>query len=136
MDLLKQNVYSIIKRLHKINFSGTITFQFKRTYKMCNFQQLTVSTLFNKISNESVLYLFTVSVNKCGGSCNTIDNSCSRVCVPNKIKNMNVKGYNLMSFNVFYFNMNRVNKNIDWIKMHVFKRKNEIIINISVNVKI
>ena len=80
---------------------------------MSNFKQLTVSTLFNKISNESVLYMFIVSVNKCGASCNTIDNSCSRVCVPNKIKNMNVKGYNLMSFNVFYFNMNRVNKNID-----------------------
>ena len=80
---------------------------------MCNFQQLTVSTLFNKISNESVLYLFTVSVHKCEGSCNTIDNSCSRVCVPNKIKDMNVNGYNLMSFNAFYFKINRVNKNKD-----------------------
>ena len=80
---------------------------------MCNFKQLTVSTLFKKISNESVLYLFTVTVNKCGGSGSTIDNSCSRVCVPNKIKNMNVKVYNLMLFNAFYFNMNRVSKNID-----------------------
>ena len=110
MDLLKQNVYSIIKRLHKINVSGIITFQFKRTYKTCNFKQLTVSTLFN---NESVLYLFTVSVHKCEGSCNTIDNSYSRVCVSNKIKDMNVNGYNLMSFNAFYFKINRVNKNID-----------------------
>ena len=40
---------------------------------------------------------FTVSVNKCGGNCNTIDDPYARVCVPKKVKNMNVKVFNLMS---------------------------------------
>ena len=39
---------------------------------------------------------FTV-VNKCGGSCNTTDGPHARVCIPNKVKNMNVKVSNLIS---------------------------------------
>ena len=42
----------------------------------------------NKIVNESV--------NKCGGSCNTIVDPFSQVGFPNKVKNMNVKVFNLM----------------------------------------
>ena len=41
-------------------------------------------------------YSFTVSVNRCGESCNTIDYPDTRVCVQNKVKNMNVKTFNLM----------------------------------------
>ena len=44
-----------------------------------------------------VFFLFTVSVNKCGGSCNTFDDSYARVCVPNEVKNMNAKVFNLNS---------------------------------------
>ena len=40
---------------------------------------------------------FVVSVNKRGGSCNTIGDLYARVCVPNKVKNMNAKIFNLMS---------------------------------------
>ena len=42
-------------------------------------------------------YPITVSVNKCGGNCNIIDDPHVRVCVPNKVKNMNLKVFNLMS---------------------------------------
>ena len=38
-----------------------------------------------------------VSVNKCGGSCNTISDPFAPMCVPNKVKNMNAKILNLMS---------------------------------------
>ena len=38
-----------------------------------------------------------MSVNKCGGSCNTIDDPYARVCAPNKIKIMNAKIFKLMS---------------------------------------
>ena len=41
--------------------------------------------------------LHTVSVNECGGICNTSDDSYAWVCVPDKVKNMNVKLFNLMS---------------------------------------
>ena len=41
--------------------------------------------------------LVLISVNKCGLSCRIIADPYSRVCVPNIIKNMNVKVFNLMS---------------------------------------
>ena len=39
-------------------------------------------TLINTNFNKTLFYLFIVSVDKCGGSCNTIDHSYAQVCVP------------------------------------------------------
>ena len=47
-------------------------------------------------SNETLFYSFIVNDNKCGRSYNTIDYPYSRVCVPNKVKNMNLKVINLI----------------------------------------
>ena len=44
-----------------------------------------------------VFYPFTTSVDKCGGSCDTIDDPYAEDCVSNKVKNMNIKVFNLMS---------------------------------------
>ena len=46
-------------------------------------------------SNGTLFYLFTLSVNKSGGSCNTIDDPYAGLCVSNKVKNMNVKVFNV-----------------------------------------
>ena len=54
-------------------------------------------TLVDINSDETLFYQFAVSVNKCGGSCNTIDDSYAWVWVRNKAKNMNVKVFNLIS---------------------------------------
>ena len=54
-------------------------------------------TLVNINSDETLFYPFTVSVKKCGGSCNTIDDPYDRACVSNKVKNMNEKVFDLMS---------------------------------------
>ena len=58
-------------------------------------------TLVNANSNEILFFFFffsfTVSVNKRGGSYSTIDDPYARVCVPDKVKSMNVKVFNLMS---------------------------------------
>ena len=47
-------------------------------------------------SNETLSYLFTVSVKKCGGSCNAIDDPYAPVCISKKLKSMNVKVFDLM----------------------------------------
>ena len=41
--------------------------------------------------DETLFYPFIVSVNKCGGSCYTIDDPYAGVCVPNKVKNVSSK---------------------------------------------
>ena len=48
-------------------------------------------------SNETLFYSFTVSVNKSGRSCNTINDPYAPVCVSNKVKNINAKVFKLMS---------------------------------------
>ena len=48
-------------------------------------------------SGETLFYPFTVSFNKWGGSYYTIGDPYARVCVPNKVNNMNVKVFILMS---------------------------------------
>ena len=45
-------------------------------------------------SNEPVFYPYTVKVNKRVGSCNNIN---SKFCVPDTVKNINVKAFHLMS---------------------------------------
>ena len=45
----------------------------------------------NKDIGEALFYPYNVLVNECNGSCNTLDNPMSRICVPNIIKNVNIK---------------------------------------------
>ena len=37
-----------------------------------------------------------IRINKCSGSCNTLDDPMARLCVPNIIKNVNMKFYNFL----------------------------------------
>ena len=56
-----------------------------------------------------MFYPYSIAVNKCKGSCNTINDPNAKLCVPDTIKNINVKVFNLMS---------RTNerRNIEWHK--------------------
>ena len=45
---------------------------------------------------EASFYPYNVLVNKCSGSCNTLDDPMARICVLNIIKNVNVKVYNFL----------------------------------------
>ena len=46
--------------------------------------------------NEPVFYTYSIQVNKCGGSCNTINDPFAKLCVPDITKNFNVKVFKLM----------------------------------------
>ena len=54
--------------------------------------------IINIDNNEPVSYPFSIKVNKCSGSCNNINDPYAKLCVPDVVKNMNVKGFNMMSF--------------------------------------
>ena len=48
----------------------------------------------NEGIGEALFYPYNVLVNKCSGSCDTLDNPMSKICVPKIIKNVNMKVYN------------------------------------------
>ena len=53
--------------------------------------------IINVNSNEPIFYPFSIKTNKCSGSCNNINNPYAKICVPDVIKDLNVKVFNLMS---------------------------------------
>ena len=48
-------------------------------------------------SDNTFFYTYSIEVNKCGGSCNNINNPYSKFYVPNAVKNINVEVFNLVS---------------------------------------
>ena len=50
----------------------------------------------NEGIGEALFYPYNVLVNKCSGSCDTLDNPMSKICVPKIIKNVNMKIYNFL----------------------------------------
>ena len=47
-------------------------------------------------ANEPVFYPHSIKVKNCGGSCNNINNPYAKMCVPDIIKNLNIKVFHLM----------------------------------------
>ena len=65
---------------------------------MNNQECKTRTKLVNINNDEPVFYPFSIKVNKCNGSCNNINNPYAKLCVPDVVKNINVKLFNLMSW--------------------------------------
>ena len=47
--------------------------------------------------DESVFFPFSIKISKCSRSCNNINYPYAKICVPDVVKNLNVKVLNLMS---------------------------------------
>ena len=48
-------------------------------------------------TSEPVFFSFSTETRKCSGSCNNINYPHAKICIPDVIKNLNVKVFNLMS---------------------------------------
>ena len=48
-------------------------------------------------SNNPMFYPFSVKINKCSGNCNNINDPYAKICVPDTVKDLNVRVFNLMS---------------------------------------
>ena len=95
----------MIHRLIKKCFFTAITFF---SYNVLNVNSLECVSMNNqecKIrpeiininTNKPLFYPCSIKVNKCKGSCNTINDPDAKICVPDEIKNKNVKVFNLIS---------------------------------------
>ena len=81
--------------------------------------------VINVNTNNPVFYLFSVKVNKCSGNCNNINDPYARLCVPNVVKNINLKAFNLMSWS-------NQTKQIKWLESCKREcRLNSIVCNIK-----
>ena len=55
------------------------------------------SEIINVNTNEPMFSPYRITINKCKGSCNTINDSYTKLCVRDTIKNIYVKVFNLVS---------------------------------------
>ena len=63
-----------------------------------NNQECKIRTeIININTNEPLFYPYNIKINRCKGSCNTINDPHAKKYVPDQIKNTNVKVFNLMS---------------------------------------
>ena len=46
---------------------------------------------------EPIFFSFSIKTSKCSGSCNNINDPYAKLCVPDVVKNLNVRAFNLMS---------------------------------------
>ena len=53
--------------------------------------------IININSNEPLFYLYSVKISKFSGSCSNVNNPYAKLCVPDIVKNTNMKAFNLMS---------------------------------------
>ena len=52
--------------------------------------------IINVNSNNPVFYPFSIKTSKCNGNCNNINDPYTKICVPDVVKDLNVKVFNLM----------------------------------------
>ena len=65
---------------------------------MCfNKECKTRQEIVNVNSNEPVLVRFSIKTSNCSGSCNNVNDHYAKLCFPDVVINLNVKGFNLMS---------------------------------------
>ena len=53
--------------------------------------------IININGNSPMFYPFSIKVKKCNGTCNDINNPYANICVPDIVKNLNVKVFNLLT---------------------------------------
>ena len=53
--------------------------------------------IINLNADELVFYPQSIKVNKCRGDCNNINDPMAKLCVPDAVKNMNIKVFNLLA---------------------------------------
>ena len=64
---------------------------------MHNQQRKIRPQLMNVNTDEPSFYLYSIKVNKCSGSCNNINDPYEKLCVPDVVRNINIKVFHLMS---------------------------------------
>ena len=47
--------------------------------------------IINNNSNNPIFYPFSIKTNKCSDNCNNISDTYARTCIPDTVKNLNVK---------------------------------------------
>ena len=80
-----------------VNFIGAIKVKALECISVVNQKCMARPKIIQTNANEPVFYPLSIKVNKCGGDCNTINDPMAKLCVPDVVKDMNIKVFNMLS---------------------------------------
>ena len=92
-------MFSFVKRVFVLGLtvlSSSITGASK-CVSLNNQERKVRPKIINVSSNNPIFYPFSVEISRCSGNCNNINNPYAKICVPDVVKNLNVKVFNLTS---------------------------------------
>ena len=79
-----------------INLNSLLSLIRLNCISMKNQECKTRPQVINVNSNNPIFYPFSIKTSKCG-NCKNISNPYAKICVPDVVKNLNIKVFNLMS---------------------------------------
>ena len=90
-------MFGFVKKVFFVGLSTLTSVNSLSCILMNNQKCKTRPQIVNVNSGEPVFFLFNIKTSKCSGSCNNINDPYAKPCVPDVVKNLNVKFFNLMS---------------------------------------
>ena len=63
----------------------------------CEIRRTCINLHHNGYSQELLYYPYTVKLDRCAGSCNTLIDLFNKVCVPNKTEDLNLSKFNMIT---------------------------------------
>ena len=80
-----------------ISLFGTIKTKALECVSVTNEECMARPKIIDVNKNEKVFYPVSIKVNKCSGNCNNINDPMIKLCVPDIIKDINIKVFNMLS---------------------------------------
>ena len=91
---IKNAFFAGLTILSSVNLFGAAPLKcFSKTNQKCNVRP----EIANVNGDKSVFYHFSIKTSKWSGSCNNINDPCGKMCVPDVVKNLNVKVFSLLT---------------------------------------
>ena len=63
----------------------------------CKIQPTLINLHLNEYNQEFHFYPFTFKLDRCVGSCNTLNDLSNEVCIPNKTEDLNLSKFNMIT---------------------------------------
>ena len=99
--MTKHNISPQIYKMLLINLTTSIFSILKVKTLECvsviNEKCMSRPKIINLNADEPVFYPLSTKVNKCGGDCNNINDPMAKLCVPDIVRDMNIKVFNLLA---------------------------------------
>ena len=92
----------------------------------------------NEYSQKFHCYPFTVKLDRCAGSCNTINELSNKVCIPNKTEDLNLSMFSMITWkneSKILTKTCHTNVNVNLMEENVIQSKNGITINFNASAK-